>query len=451
MINLQRFFRSFLPTQRALLLALLPLTALAAAEFWPLAAALIPPLLLGSGLLLWRDVRRTPRPADLHVRREHHRKLSLNVENPIDLVLENRGGTAVFVQIRDEVPATFCRSARDKLLRAQLPPRQQKTLTYSVKPTRRGEHAFERVHLRWESVLGLFTRQTVIPLTTEAKVYPNLLQIREYDELARRGQIAYSGLRPMRSLGDAGEFEQLRDYLPDDDYRRISWKATARYGRPITVDFSPERSQNIVLLVDTGRQMMSRPLGVARTTRLDLIVNAVLLFSHVAIARGDRVGILTFDERVHRYLPPRAGHGQFYSVVESLYDATARPVETNYATALQYLQTQRLTRALIVLLTDPAGEEAADGLVAHLGAFYPHHLPLCVTLSNPTVLDTARLPPYSMDVLYQRAVAEQILDDRQLWLNRLRQRGVQTLDVPAYELTGAVINRYLEMKEYGRL
>jgi uncharacterized protein (DUF58 family) len=194
-----------------------------------------------------------------------------------------------------------------------------------------------------------------------------------------------------------------------------------------------------------------RPLGVARTTRLDLIINAVLLFSYIAISRGDRFGLMTFDEKVHRYLPPRSGMGQFYFVVESLYDVEARLVDPDYGRALQYLHTQRQNRSLIVLLTDPTGQEAADKLVPQLGAFYPRHLPLCVTLSDPVVLDTARRPPYNTDAIYQRAMAEQVLDERQLWLNRLQQQGVMTLDVPAYEVTASLINKYLEMKDKARI
>jgi hypothetical protein len=48
-------------------------------------------------------------------------------------------------------------------------------------------------------------------------------------------------------------------------------------------------------------------------------------------------------------------------------------------------------------------------------------------------------------------MAEQILDERQLWLDRLHQRGVITLDVPAHRLTAAVINKYLELKERAQI
>jgi uncharacterized protein (DUF58 family) len=76
-----------------------------------------------------------------------------------------------------------------------------------------------------------------------------------------------------------------------------------------------------------------------------------------------------------------------------------------------------------------------------------HHLPLLVTLGDPTVQKLARQPITGSDTLYQRTVAEQLLAERRLTLDRLRRAGVQTLDTPADELSVAVINRYLEIKE----
>jgi uncharacterized protein (DUF58 family) len=48
--------------------------------------------------------------------------------------------------------------------------------------------------------------------------------------------------------------------------------------------------------------------------------------------------------------------------------------------------------------------------------------------------------------VYQRASAIQMLDERRIVLDTLRKRGVLTLDVPANQLSLAVINRYLELK-----
>jgi uncharacterized protein (DUF58 family) len=444
------WWRDFLPTPRLLLLALVPLLPLALsallAAVWVAAVALF----LGGLGLLWLDWQHTVGPADLAVTRTHPRRLALRESNRIEILIENHADHALFLQVRDEVPASF-KVARPHLLSGRVNGRGQLRLVYEVRPTRRGEHPFGHINLRWSSRWGLFIRQAAYPAASGAKVYPDLLKIRQYEQLARRGQLLHPGLRTLRRAGEGGEFEQLRDYMPDDDYRRISWKATARHGKPITMDFTPERSQNIVLLLDMGQQMLTQPLGVARTTRLDLVLNAVLMFSYVALRRGDRVGLLLFDSQLHRYLPPQAGMAQFYTVVEALYDAQARPVEPDYGQALRYLQARRHNRALILLLTDPTSQEAAHGLVNQLGAFYPRHLPMCITLNDPTVLEMGQRRPYTVDLVYQRAVAEQIMDERQLWLDRLHQRGVLTLDVPAHRLTAALINKYLELKERGQL
>ncbi|MCA9974462.1 MAG: hypothetical protein KC413_01880, partial [Anaerolineales bacterium] len=59
--------------------------------------------------------------------------------------------------------------------------------------------------------------------------------------------------------------------------------------------------------------------------------------------------------------------------------------------------------------------------------------------------------PYNMRSIYERLLAEQIMDERLVWQETLRQRGVMALDVPAYQLTSAVINKYLELKERTRI
>ncbi len=74
-----------------------------------------------------------------------------------------------------------------------------------------------------------------------------------------------------------------------------------------------------------------------------------------------------------------------------------------------------------------------------------------VAISDPTVVQLARQVPRNSVSVYERAVAEQLVDERALILEKLRQRGVLTLDVPANQLTVAVVNKYLELKARGRI
>ncbi len=439
-----------LPTARLLFLLLAVALMWAVSGLVPVLTAVPFILLIWVVAALVADWRRTPEADVLSLRREHFYKMGLGSEHLVTVVVESVFERPLQLIIRDETPADLRLIKGSNQFGVQIEPRGKIQLQYEVRPTRRGNHHFGALNVRWVSVLGLFMRQTAVSAATQVKVYPNLLKINQSARLTQLGRVR-DGLRHSRMIGDMGVFEQLREYVPDDDFRRINWKATAKRGKLITSEYSPERSQNVIILVEMGQQMMTRPLGVARTTRLDLVINAVLMFAYTAVTRGDRVGLLLFDDKVRHYLPPRSGEGQFYYVVEALYGVEGRSVEPNYGAALGYLRAQRQRRSLLVLLTDPGGQELADELVGQLGAFYPSHLPLCVTLSDIAVVEAGQRAPYSVQSLYERAVAEQIIDQRKLWLHRLQQRGVMTLDVPAYQLTSSVINKYLELKDRGRI
>ena len=73
------------------------------------------------------------------------------------------------------------------------------------------------------------------------------------------------GLKSSRQFGEGTEMERLREYSPDDDFRRIDWNATARQRKPIVREFETERSQDIVIMLDTGRLMASPILLEADT------------------------------------------------------------------------------------------------------------------------------------------------------------------------------------------
>lgn len=452
-LRIRQFIAEYKPTWRSLFLLLLALLCLGLSYFWAWLLVGVVLVTAVSLFLLRADIRQTPGAAGFTLVRQHNSQMTLSQPSPVLVTLENLTGQVVDVEVWDAVPlwVTALNVRRSPHWPATLKPHGRAEFPYQVRPIKRGDHTFGNLTLRWTSVWGLFMRQAVCPAPTQVKVYPNLLQIRQYEQLARHGRQIQIGLRQSKQFGSGSEFEQLREYVPDDDYRRISWKATARHGKPITMDYSPERSQNIVLLVDVGRRMGTRPLGMARTTRLDLVINAVLMFSYVALKRGDRVGMLTFSGQIEQYIPPRAGGSQLIFLVEGLYNVQPQASDPDYGRALHYLQTQRQRRSLIVLLTDPTRQEAVELLAPQLGAFYPHHLPLCITLSDPNVLAAAQRPPYSLEAIQARALAEQLLDERLLWRSLLEKRGVMTMDIPAYHLTAGLLNKYLELKEKTRL
>lgn len=441
-------------TRRALFLLLLIAPILALGTIAPaafLGAALYALAMLA---LLAADFALSPRPGDFRLSRANESKLSLGADNQVTISVRRLGepgsggvrARPVPFVARDEPPQEYVISRM--FMPGTVAPGQGVDLVYTAKPLRRGDYTFGGCYLRYTGVLGLIMHQHRYPLDAPVKVYPNLLEVRKYELLARRDQLFEIGLKNARRLGEGTEFERLRDYERDDDYRRINWPATARLHKPITTDYQPERSQSVIVMLDAGR-LMTAPLGPL--SKLDYAINTTLLLAYVAILRGDRVGLLTFADTITGYWEPDKGRRQFLTLLEALYKVQPQQVEPDYMKAGAFLSTQRSKRSLVVLFTDIIDGRQADGLVKGFGRLAPRHLPMAVTMADNEVLNMARRDPTDAAQMYQKIVARDLLDDRAAALEALQRRGAMTIDVPADKLTPAVVNKYLELKARGRL
>lgn len=441
-------------TRRALFLLLAAAPLLALASVTPAAFLLVGLYLAAVVGALLVDLWLSPKPADFRLARENESKLSLGADNSIRLVVRRLGalntpglrGRAVPILLRDEPPQDYRIS--ELFQTGSVSPGETVTVGYTVKPLRRGDYRFGGCNLRWRGVLGLAMRSHRYPLDAPVKVYPNLLEVRKYELLARRDQLFEIGLKNVRRLGQGTEFERLRDYERDDDYRRINWPATARLHKPITTDYQPERSQSVIVMLDAGR-LMTAPLGPL--SKLDYAINTTLLLAYVAIVRGDRVGLLTFADTVTGYWEPDKGRKQFLTLLDALYKVQPQQVESDYMRAGAFLSTRRSKRSLVTLFTDIIDREQAGAMVRGFGRLAPRHLPMAVTMADNEVLAMAGKVPTDPQEMYQHIVARTLLDDRAAALDALARRGAMTVDVPADKLTLAVVNKYLEIKARGRL
>lgn len=435
-----------LPTRRLLALALGMAVLLGLASLAPGLLYLVGiygAVLVASVVL---DAWLAPPPRAFAVERRYDERLSLAENNPVDVQIDwigarTRRAGALRLWVRDETPPGI---PVDRIfLDGSIGPGGSWVGRYHLQPFRRGDYSFGPVNLRLETPLKLLVLQYTFPLLAPARVYPNLRAVRRYELLARRGRLEEVGLRQSRLLGRGTEYERLRDYLPDDDYRRIAWKATARRNQPVTVEYETERSQTLMLLLDTGR-LMGTPIGSME--KLDYAVNAALMLAYVAIRRDDRVGLLAFADRVGVYVPPNRGKRQFHLLLESLYRVRSQPIESDVGRALAVLATRHARRSLIVLLTDIVEATESGDLIVHLGYLARRHLPLCVTMSDPDLVRLAEAAPEDSRRAYEKVVAQRLLGERREILDRLERRGALVLDVPAERLTAEVVNRYLEIK-----
>ncbi len=434
-----------IPTHKLLLLLALPLAVLLV---FPdggavvLVAAYDAALLLVAGL----TVLLSAGPRDLTITRRLPQHLSLGATNQVGWEIRNASGMALHFEMTEDLPETIQRDAAR--MTATILPRATAELCYGVTPLRRGRYEFGDIHVRWRLQLGLLVRQMRIKLCDEVKVYPNVANLARYELAAMRHRTAEVGLAPVKRRGRGRVFESLREYVPGDDPADAAWKATARHGRLMTRNFETERSQNILIVLDCGRLMLPQ---VDQLSRLDHAINASLLLSYVAMKQGDYIGLVAFSDKVESYVPPVKGRAALARMNEALYRLEAVPREPDYDRVCKFLALRHRKRSLIVILTDVIDKDASSMLLAYTARFARYHLPLCVTMRNLQVEGMAAAEPKSVAECYSKAVALRILARRTDALGRMKQSGVDVLDVDPRQLTPQLLNRYLLLKLRNRL
>ncbi len=405
---------------------------------------------LGVLVVMGADHLLSRRLMKVTVARQVEEKLSLAAENVVRLEVANRCKLGLALVVKDDAPWEFAASRRE--IPVRLSPYERAEPTYTVTPRRRGDFDFGNLHVRGYSLLRLSQWQRHFPGVQMVKVYPDLLGIGRYVELARARRLEEMGFRPLRYLGDGAEFDYLREYSPDDDFRKIDWKATARHGHPVTRQYDLERSQTLMLVIDAGR-MMCATVGaeVGAMSKLDYAINAALMLAYVAVEKDDEVGLTVFADEMESFVPPGKGLRQVGVIAEQLYAVQPVLREPNYGEAFAMLRRRTQRRALVVTFTDLIDREASAQLLANVLALAPRHLPLVVTLRDDRLDALAHARPHSSQEAYRRAVVTDLLAQRRLALASLRAGGTLVLDAAPADLTVETVNRYLEIKQRAML
>jgi uncharacterized protein (DUF58 family) len=437
------------------------------------------------------DLVFSPSPKQIEVWRTYDAKMNLGVPNTVTLHAKNRSNRRILLTLRDEVPESFSISSeepiryRDETALPVLPraifeveANDESSGFYRLSPNRRGDFRFGLLSGRYPTALGLWFRQFKTQNTSsEARVYPDTTAVRRYEIALREGKMRDIGLHLLKLRGQGTEFESLRDYNGDDEFKSINWKASARRGKLISTNYEIERDQTMMICLDCGRMMSSMAISkeenkeveadhdtssfhtphsslLTSTTplsKLDCAINATVLLAHVAASMGDAVGLMLFSDGVLNYLPPRKGRVQTGLIIEALYKAQPSLVEPDYQVAYETLLARKVRRSLVVTFTDIVDNEASRELLNSSAMLRKHHNALCVTINNRDVIDLAAQFPNNSNELYEKAMAQRMLSQRQTALENLRSFGVGILDVEANELSVATVNRYLDLKSRGML
>ncbi len=392
-----------------------------------------------------------PRSASFVIERRLPKVITLGSTDEVTWRVRDRRGRSFRIAVADELAPSL--RAGSRRFSGVVPASGVLTVSTLLAPTRRGR--FEPTELVWraDGPLGLAARQGRRQQPATLRVYPRFRSREEAELRIDRARILEVGLRSAKGRGGGTEFDQLREYTVDDEFRRIDWSATARAGRPIVRTFRAERNQNVVVLFDNGRVMAGRVASDATdgVPRSEFAMDAALLVTTVATRLGDRCGLLAFDRSVRAVVQPGHGRGQLGKVTDALYELEPTLVDSDYAGAFHQTLSRFRRRALIVLLTDLVEQAVGESLLPALPVLTRSHLLLVGAIQDPQVRAWAEAPVVDDESAYRQAAAARTLRSRARAAARLRAAGATVVDAPPERLAAMLGDAYLEMKASGRL
>jgi uncharacterized protein (DUF58 family) len=392
------------------------------------------------------DALMLPGRGKIEVRRQIPNRISLGYPTRIVFEIQNHSRRRMEICLAEEAPGMI--DVEPAQCAVSLGPHESNTVEYHLTAKQRGRHQLSNVFVRVLPVMGLLYRQFKLSIPSELQVFPNLINIRKYELLARRGLTYEEGLARLKRIGQGSEFESLRYYVRGDEITHIEWKVTAKRAKLVVKNFEPEKQQNILVALDVGRATAGQFGGLSR---VDYLVNAVLMLAYVALRQKDWFSIVAFSDRIESYLPPINGLKNIDRVARALFELQPHLVESDYGAACRFLGLKNRKRSLLCLMTDIVDRDTNNVIIDFMARFARYHLPLVVTLSNPEVHHVAHETLYSCSDIYSKAIALDVLTAREEALVSMRRKGIAVLDTPPNRLTPELINRYTLIKSMHKL
>ena len=293
----------------------------------------------------------------------------------------------------------------------------------TLRPVRLGTHRWPVLPARLLGPLGLAWWDRPLDTGATLRVVPDLLR-----RSGVRTEAPAAGARPRPLQEAAREVHRWREWRPGDPLSRVDWKVTARTGVITTRELRDDQHLEVLLAIDAGCESAT---GDGLLDALGTRVNLAARLAESALARGDRVGLLVFSDRVLRAVPPLGGmaalprlRGQLAALAPD-----DRPVDADGA-----------ARAAVGLLRQPGGAvlwfgEPPSGALPALAA---RHSVVVMLPREPAVEALLDAPPGVPRRFWAGLAAERRLAADRMLADRLRRSGVAVVSEAPARLEAAV-------------
>jgi uncharacterized protein (DUF58 family) len=343
-------------------------------------------------------------------------------------------------------------------------------LAWTCTPRKGGNYRFDAAYVEGRSPFGFWGVRKTLPVRSELRVYPNLLNERKNLAALFLNRGAF-GLHAQRQVGKGRDFEKLREYIPGDDYNEIHWKATARRGKPITKLFQIEKTQEVYVVLDASRLSArtaqsskfkaqssklqeggNAQLGTLNlepgTSVLERFVTAALVLGLAAERQGDLFGLLTFTDKVEKFVRAKNGKNHYSLCRDALYTLEPTIATPDFDELCTFIRLRLRRRALLVFLTALDDPALAESFVRSVDLIRRQHLVLVNMLQMPGVKPLFTDPDVAgLDELYGRLGGHLQWQKLRELQKVLQRRGVRFSLLDNERLSAELVSQYLNVKQ----
>ena len=194
-----------------------------------------------------------------------------------------------------------------------------------------------------------------------------------------------AGLHKSPYHGFSVEFAEHRQYMPGDNIRDIDWKVYGKRDRFYIKQYEEETNLKAYLLLDCSASMAYQ--SGERIRKLDYAGLLCGALSYLMLRQRDAVGLVTYDEKIRRYIPPRSKSGHLHVMLNEI--AAQTPSETtDVGSALHEMAERIKRRGLVIVLSDLL--DSAENIVSGLKHFrYNNHEVIVFHILDPRERDFA--------------------------------------------------------------
>lgn len=250
------------------------------------------------------------------------------------------------------------------------------------------------------------------------------------------------------------EFNEVREYLPGDEIRSIDWNVTARMGHPFVKKFMEERELTIMIVLDVS---MSSRFGTKGHIKSDLAAELCSVIAFSAIQNNDKVGMITFTDRVEKFIPPRKGIRHVLRVVREAIYNKPEGKGTDLNKILEHLNSVARRRTITFVVSD----FFAPDFKKNLSITNKRHDVIAVNISDPAEL---KLPNVGIVKMHDAETGALYVIDtsdaktRDLYETRIKQKAearhemfrsvnVDSIDIRTDESYIEPLIRFFRMRE----